>query len=148
MNIKKFLFDYYLLDLLQIIQFTIVALFLSVIFSIIYRFLFERVLKQPEAPIIIEFIYICIQTVSIIIILILIKSIMNNIPSIADMINNKFDGTYALRTSTHIAVFFALMELIPSYKKLFDNFSERLKIPNIKYKLPNIVENLRKNEII
>jgi len=138
-TVRKFLFEYYLLDLLQITQYSIIALFLSVIFSVINRTIFKLILYRSNKSIIIEFIYICIQTIVIIITLILIKSLMNNIPSLANKININYDGTYALVTSTHITMFFALIELIPSYKYLFEDFSKRIKISENKYIFPKIV---------
>lgn len=132
--VKKFLYEYYLLDLLQIAQFTIISLFLSIIVSIFSRYLFKFILDRPyfHESIVVEFVYICIQTIMIVVILILIRASMNNIPSLANMINKNYDGTYAFRTTLQIAIFFAMIELIPAYKYLFENFSRRIIVPDHK----------------
>ena len=115
-----------MLKLLEILQYSIIVLTLSIIFSIIYRYAFSFFDFTSDNFLLLVSSLI-IQTSIIIVCLFYIRKIALLIPSISHIIYSKFISYTTFEMYTlHIGAFVVFLELIPMYKNNLHQLSKIL----------------------
>ena len=115
-----------MLKLLEILQYSVIILILSIIFSIIYRYLFPFFDFTSDNFVLLVSSLI-IQTFIIIVCLFYIRKIALLFPSIAYNIYSKFISHTTFEFYTlHICAFVVFVELLPMYTNNLHQISELL----------------------
>lgn len=124
----KYISNNTVLKFIEMFQYTVIVLILSIIIALIYNKIFNYItFKGDSLPII--FINLLIDTYLICIAIFYIRQIALKIPSIPKMMNPQFHQHTTFDSYTiHLAAFVALIELLPFYYDHFHKLHYKLGI--------------------